>query len=104
MSREIRILLLGDDGTGKSTLITQLIKECFVEKIQHVLPQVTVPAEWSRDNVTTRIVDSSPKPENAAVLENEIKRADVICIVYAVDNLETISRISSFWLPFLRRF
>jgi mitochondrial Rho GTPase 1 len=103
MSREIRILLLGDDQTGKSTLITQLIKECFVEKIQHVLPQVTVPAEWSRDNVTTRIVDSSPKPENAAVLENEIKRADVICIVYAVNNLDSISRISTFWLPFLRR-
>ena len=57
--REIRILLVGDDGVGKSTLITALIKETFVDHIQHVVPEVTIPPEWTKENVTTRIVDSS---------------------------------------------
>ncbi|KAJ3261803.1 ERMES complex Ca(2+)-binding regulatory GTPase gem1 [Boothiomyces macroporosus] len=107
--REIRILLLGDgidlltaDGVGKSSLITSLIKESFVEQIQHVVPEVTIPPEWTRENVTTRIVDSSARPENRDQLDTEIKKADVICIVYAVNRKETKDGVSSFWLPYIR--
>ena len=37
------------------------------------------------------------------VLEQEIKRADVVCIVYAVNDLKSIERVSSYWLPYLRK-
>lgn len=66
------------EQVGKSTLITSLIKETFVPnvssrekglsvpwhlpecaQIQHVVPEVTIPPEWTREKVTTRIVDSS---------------------------------------------
>lgn len=107
--REIRILLVGDDGVGKSTLITALIKETFVDHIQHVVPEVTIPPEWTKENVTTRIVDSSgiiyslARLENREQLDTEIKKADVICIVYAVDQKETTDRVSLYWLPYIRR-
>ena len=49
MTREVRILLLGDgifvlmkEQVGKSTLITSLIEGTFVDKIQHVIPEVTM--------------------------------------------------------------
>lgn len=57
--REIRILVIGDDGTGKSSLVSSLIKETFIQNPVHVLPEVTIPPEWTRERVTTRIVDSS---------------------------------------------
>jgi Ras family protein T1 len=53
--------------------------------------------------VTTRIIDSSSRPENREQLEQEIKKADVICIVYAINNKETTERVSMYWLPYIRR-
>lgn len=32
----------------------------------------------------------------------EIERSHVICIVFSVDRPETLSRISTYWLPFVR--
>lgn len=58
---------------------------------------------YSHENRTTFIIDSSPKPENKDQLETEIKRADVILIVYSVDRTDTFTRISDFWLPYLKR-
>ncbi|KAI9207509.1 P-loop containing nucleoside triphosphate hydrolase protein [Polychytrium aggregatum] len=103
MRTEVRILLVGDDQVGKSTLITSLIKETFVPNIQHVVPEVTIPPEWSRDKVTTRIVDSSSRADNREQLEAEIRKADVICIVYAINRSETFTRTHEFWLPYIRR-
>ncbi|KND04037.1 small GTP-binding protein domain [Spizellomyces punctatus DAOM BR117] len=104
MMREVvRILLVGDEQVGKSTLITSLIKETFVPNIQHVVPEVTIPPEWTREKVTTRIVDSSPRPENREQLDTEVRRADVICIVYAINKPETFAHVGDFWLPYIRK-
>lgn len=54
----MRILLVGDEGVGKSTIITSLIKESFVAHVQHIVPEVTIPPEVTPENVTTYIVDS----------------------------------------------
>ncbi|KAJ1507361.1 ERMES complex Ca(2+)-binding regulatory GTPase gem1 [Coelomomyces lativittatus] len=59
MRRDVRILLVGDDNAGKSSLITSLIKEEFISEVQHVLPEFTVPPEATPENITTYIVDSS---------------------------------------------
>lgn len=32
-------------------------------------------------------------------LHEELKRASVICVVYAVDNQPSIEKITSYWLP-----
>ncbi|KAI9219711.1 mitochondrial Rho 1 [Blastocladiella britannica] len=102
MRRDVRILLVGDDGAGKSTLITSLIKEQFIPNIQHVVPEVTIPPEVTPENVTTHIVDSSARSENRAQLELEIRKAHVICVVYAVDDQNTFDRIPSYWLPLIK--
>ncbi|KAI8926690.1 P-loop containing nucleoside triphosphate hydrolase protein [Entophlyctis helioformis] len=103
MMRDVRILLVGDDGVGKSTLITSLIKETFVANIQHVVAEVTIPPEWTREKVTTRIVDSSARPENRDQLDTEIRKADVICIVYAINRADSFERVSMHWLPYIRK-
>ncbi|ORX81805.1 mitochondrial Rho 1 [Basidiobolus meristosporus CBS 931.73] len=102
MRRDVRVLLVGDEGVGKSTLITSLIKETYVPNIQHVVPAVTIPPEITPENVTTHIVDSSSRLENREQLENEIRKAHVICIVYAIDDTTTFNRIPNFWLPYIR--
>ncbi|KAF8555705.1 mitochondrial Rho GTPase [Imleria badia] len=103
MRRDVRILLVGDDGVGKSTIITSLIKEAFVAHVQHVVPEVTIPPEVTPENVTTYIVDSGAGPQDRQHLESEIRKAHVICVVYAIDNPNSFDRIPTFWLPHFRQ-
>lgn len=59
MRRDVRIVLAGDDDTGKSTLITSLIKEAFVERVSAIVPEITLPPEVAPEGVVTKIVDTS---------------------------------------------
>lgn len=36
------------------------------------------------------------------VLNEEIQKAHVVCVVYAVDDDDTLDRITSHWLPYIR--
>ncbi|ORZ18824.1 EF hand associated-domain-containing protein [Absidia repens] len=102
MRRDVRILLVGDEGVGKSTIITSLIKETFIPNVQHLVPEVTIPPEVTPENVTMHIMDSSVRPENREQLETEIRKAHVICIVYAIDDPNTFNRLPLYWLPYIR--
>ncbi|KAI8346784.1 EF hand associated-domain-containing protein [Blakeslea trispora] len=102
MRRDVRILLVGDEGVGKSTLIASLIKETFIANVQHLIPEVTIPPEVTPENVTMHIMDSSARPEDREQLETEIRKAHVICIVYAIDDPNTFNRLSLYWLPYIR--
>eukprot|EP00123_Amoebidium_parasiticum_P016428 comp23425_c0_seq1/m.38972 comp23425_c0_seq1/g.38972 ORF comp23425_c0_seq1/g.38972 comp23425_c0_seq1/m.38972 type:complete len:643 (-) comp23425_c0_seq1:268-2196(-) len=103
MKDKVRILLVGDAGVGKSSLITSLLKEKFEENVEAVVPEVTIPPEVTPEKVTTHIIDTSSRPEDREQVEQEILNADVVCVVYAVDNLDSFGRIASHWLPYIRQ-
>ncbi|TCD70911.1 ERMES complex Ca(2+)-binding regulatory GTPase gem1 [Steccherinum ochraceum] len=103
MRRDVRILLVGDEGVGKSTIVTSLIKESFVPHVQHIVPEVTIPPEVTPEDVTTYIVDSGNSDADRSHLESEIRKAHVICIVYAIDDPNSFSRIPAHWLPYFRQ-
>jgi GTPase SAR1 family protein len=59
MTDTVRIVVCGDEGTGKSSLITCLVKDHFrPTKIQPTLPPLTIGAP---EGVLTTIVDTSGK-------------------------------------------
>ncbi|KAJ9057019.1 ERMES complex Ca(2+)-binding regulatory GTPase gem1 [Entomophthora muscae] len=58
MKQEIRIVLVGESGVGKSTLVTTLIKDSFVSQVQPLVPEVTIPPEATPEKVTTHIIDT----------------------------------------------
>ncbi|KAK0201794.1 EF hand associated-domain-containing protein [Desarmillaria ectypa] len=103
MRRDVRILLVGDEGVGKSTIVTSLIKESYVAHVQHIVPEVTIPPEVTPENVTTYIVDSGAGPQDRLHLEAEIRKAHVICVVYSIDNPNSFDRIPTYWLPHFRQ-
>lgn len=97
--------MVGDDGVGKSTIITSLIKESFVQHVQHVVPEVTIPPEVTPENVTTCIIDSSSSssPSSRQHLLSTLPRAHVICLVYSIADPATFDRVAEYWLPLFRR-
>ena len=94
--------MCGDEGTGKSSLITSLVKDVFVtNKIQSVLPQITIPPSvGTPENVTTTIVDSSALPQERINLNKEIRKSNVNLLVYS--DHYSYERIALFWLPHFR--
>ena len=99
----MRVLLVGDERVGKSSLITSFIHSTFIEDLPHLVPKVLIPSEHSIENCRTEIIDSSAKLENRAQLELEIKKASVIILVYNVVDIDSFDRISSFWIPLFRQ-
>ncbi|KAF2857212.1 mitochondrial Rho GTPase [Piedraia hortae CBS 480.64] len=98
----VRIAICGDEGVGKSSLLTSLVKNTFTPgPIQAVLPPVTLPASLGTlDNVTTTFVDTSFFPQERDNLRKEIRKSNVILLVYS--NHYSYERVALFWLPFLR--
>lgn len=92
----MRIVLLGDDGVGKSTIITCLFKDKFVPNIEDLLPPLFFPAL----DETVVVVDTSPSLTHRAKLLAELRQANCIWLVYS--DHYTMERVSLFWLPFLR--
>jgi hypothetical protein len=45
------------------------------------------------------VAGSDDKPN----LELEIRKAHVICVVYAIDNSNSFNRIPVYWLPYFRQ-
>ncbi|OAV99055.1 hypothetical protein PTTG_02406 [Puccinia triticina 1-1 BBBD Race 1] len=100
--RDIRVVVCGDDGVGKSTIITSLIKERFYDLPPGlVLPEVSIPPEVTPD-ITTHLIDTSSRPEDRYHLESEIRKAHVVVIIYSVEAPVSFDRITTYWLPTIR--
>lgn len=87
---------------GKSSIITSVVKDTFIAtKIQPVLPQVTLPPSiGTLENVTTTIVDTSALPQERANLNKEIRKSNVILLVYS--DHYSYERVALFWMPHFR--
>lgn len=100
--RDVRILLVGEAGVGKTSLILSLVSEQFPEDVPPRAEEITIPADVTPEKVPTRIVDFSTQEQSHENLAEEIGKANVVCIVYAVDDDDTIDKITDYWLPLLR--
>lgn len=100
--KNVRILLLGDRGVGKTSLILSLVSEEFPDDVPAKAEEITIPADVTPEMVPTFIVDYSAVEQTDDQLLEEIRRAHVICLVYSVDDERTLMRITTHWLPLLR--
>lgn len=100
--KKVRVCVCGDEGTGKSSLIASLVRDVFVSnKIQSVLPQITIPPSITTpENVTTTIVDTSARPQDRTTLRKEIRKSNVILLVYS--DHYSYERVALFWMPYFR--
>ncbi|KAJ4822637.1 Mitochondrial Rho GTPase 1 [Turnera subulata] len=99
----VRIVVAGDRGTGKSSLIVTAATDTFPTNVPPVLPPTRMPEDFYPDRVPITIVDTSSKVEDSGKVADELKRADAVVLTYACDRPETLDRLSTFWLPELRQ-
>ncbi|XP_072761132.1 mitochondrial Rho GTPase isoform X3 [Anoplolepis gracilipes] len=103
LRRNVRILLIGERGVGKTSLILSLVSEEYAEEVPSKAEEITIPADVTPEQVPTHIVDYSAVEQTDDQLAEEIQKAHVICVVYSVDDEDTLDRAASYWLPLIRR-
>lgn len=70
--RDVRILLVGEAGVGKTSLILSLVSEQFPEDVPPRAEEITIPADVTPEKVPTRIVDFSTQEQSQENLAEEI--------------------------------
>ncbi|GAU48591.1 hypothetical protein TSUD_405820 [Trifolium subterraneum] len=99
----VRIVVAGDKGTGKSSLIRTAASNKFRNKIDSVLPPQRLPIYLFPDIVPIRIIDTSSSVEDSDKVDDELHQANVVLLTYACDRPETLQNLTTFWLPRLRQ-
>ncbi|CAN7089643.1 unnamed protein product [Brassica rapa subsp. narinosa] len=103
-SKSVRIVVIGDKGTGKSSLIAAAATNSFPPNVPPVLPDTKLPLQFFPDGIAVTIVDTSSRPEDRGMVAEELKHADAVVLTHASDDRpETLQRLSTYWLPELRR-
>jgi Ras family protein T1 len=92
-------LLLGDDGVGKSSLMSSYISNHFPQEVPHVLTEAVLPPETTANNTCVIIMDSSARAGDRDVLKHKIAAADCVVAVYDTSRPESLDNLSSEWLP-----
>lgn len=95
----VRIVVVGDKGVGKTSLITTVVSDEFQEKVPPKIPPVLIPSRRDGDSLRTEIIDTSSKPADSHKVDEEIKRADFVCIAYDVNRPETLASVTKEWIP-----
>jgi Ras family protein T1 len=110
----VRICVCGDQGTGKTSLVTFLIKDTFISgKLVPTLPNIHFPSNMSimpshsgsggpepLPTYTTVVADTSALPQDRETLKMELRKANVIMLVYS--DHYTYERVGLFWMPYFR--
>uniref|UniRef100_A0A8C2YYM7 Mitochondrial Rho GTPase n=1 Tax=Cyclopterus lumpus TaxID=8103 RepID=A0A8C2YYM7_CYCLU len=101
MRKDVRILLVGEPKVGKTSLIMSLVSEEFPDEVPLRAEEITIPADVTPERVPTHIVDYSEAEQSDEQLYQEISKANVICIVYSVNNKKSIEKVTSHWIPLI---
>nr|XP_020668140.1 mitochondrial Rho GTPase 2 [Pogona vitticeps] len=76
-----------------------LVGEEFPEEVPPRAEEITIPADVTPEKVPTHIVDYSESEQTEEELQEEIAKANVVCMVYDVTEESTIDKIRTKWIP-----
>ena len=98
-NRVVRIVVLGDEGTGKTSLISTAANDTFDIRPPPVLPPTRLPPEFTPDHMAMLITDTSSRPEDMRVADLAIQHSDVVVVCFDARRQSTLDSIRSNWYP-----
>nr|CAI39255.1 eng_C97 [Paramecium tetraurelia] len=99
--RDFKVVVIGDSGVGKSTFISALINESL-NKLTHIdkhQPIQLPPEMFNHPQCNTTLIDTKCQPNQ---LPEQVRIADVILLMYAIDDDGSWERLNKFWLRELK--
>jgi len=92
---------MGDEGVGKTSIIHYIVTDMFPKNVKKMFKTTTLDSDLFLldTNINTTLVDSSASKAHEQQTDMEIERAQVIILVYDVNNFDIIKRLRTTWLP-----
>ncbi|CAK4651782.1 unnamed protein product [Aphanomyces euteiches] len=99
--RTIRLMVLGDEKVGKSSLISALVSQHASERVPRVLHDIVIPTEDTRENVVISLHDTSSHSNDVMEVIKTMNRSDAAIVVYDVSRSISSQRLG-YWLDLLK--
>jgi len=104
--KKVTIVICGDEGVGKTSLLSRLVSSNFTERVTACSPPITIPEQIlagpESERVAIELIDTLTRKEDDKGMDKHIRSADAVCIVYSVKNAKSRETITSLWLPLMR--
>lgn len=101
-SRELKIVVLGTGGVGKSALSLQFVQSIFIEKYDPTIEDsyrkvVEVPGEWLGSSgmvsLVLEIMDTAGTEQFTAMRDLYMRSGDAFMLVYSVDSIGSLEAL-----------
>ncbi|KII62973.1 Mitochondrial Rho GTPase 2 [Thelohanellus kitauei] len=104
----VKILLVGDEGVGKTSIVIALATEEPPLLVPAKAHDLYITGEVTNQTLPALIVDTCSSIDIYLVPEQTIEEikenivdSDVICVVFSLKNEKTRERVADYWLPFI---
>ena len=101
---EIKVILVGEPGTGKTSLINVSVGAKFQENTQSTLLSTFVQKKIDKNgkNYILNIWDTAGQEKYHAVTKIFIKNSKIVVLVYAINNKESFKGLQTYWYKTLK--
>lgn len=97
----VRIVVVGDVGVGKTSLVLNLVQDFQSQGVPSKAP--TISLQGLVQNTRTQIIDTSSKSGDRKDVDREIRNADFICVLYDINVKKTRDNVEALWIPRIKK-
>ena len=97
---DIKVILVGEPGTGKTSLINVAIGKMFTENSASTLISTFVQKKFNKDNkeYIMNIWDTAGQEKFRAMTKIFIKKSKIVILVYSINSKITFDGLKDYWL------
>ena len=97
---DIKVILLGEPGTGKTCLINVAVGDKFLEATESTPNSTFVSKTLTRDDqdYVIDIWDTAGQEKFRALTKIFIKGSKIVIFVYAIDNKKSFDELKNYWI------
>ncbi len=103
---DCKVVLIGDSGVGKSSIISRYIGGIFVDSIDSTISSSFSQKEYEANGKKVRlnIWDTAGQEKFRSIGRNFYKDAYIILMVYDITNKQSFEDLKSVWYPEIQQF
>ena len=98
LNKKIKVILLGEGGVGKSSIICKYVKDHFSEKTTLTIGSTYMQKDIIRDDITYKlnIWDTSGQERYHSLTKIFLQNADIVILVYSINDKQSLKNID-YW-------
>jgi small GTP-binding protein len=97
IKKTIKILLLGDAGVGKTTIVNSFITNKYVEDMGS-----TIGLDYKSkvlNGINFQMYDTSGQERFKMLVNSYYKQTDIVVFIFSLDNIKSLENIENSWIP-----